>query len=320
MRAPCLLLLAGTCLAQTPRISADALAWNFGKLSQGDQAYHAFILTNEGSGPLRILELNPSCGCTSAIAGKRELAPGERTEIRVTLHAQGLKGKVAKGVDVVSDDPVTPHLNLALQAEVESDVLVASDTLTFLDLGPRDHLKASLKLESGTPHPIYVADADLSEAPWLGVATRTVGKDLLVDFELMASKLPPAQAAGEDTVVLHLLNPNPSQVTLRVHWEKRRPVTATPAVIAWRRKAGQELIATVEVRDRKRRPFKILSALTTSSLLVVPDLPRKAAPVQKIRIVMSVRAQARTYQEKVILSLDLPDQPLLEIRVAADLE
>jgi hypothetical protein len=61
------------------------------------------------------------------------------------------------------------------------------------------------------------------------VATREQGDNIYVDLELVARLLPPGRSSGVDTIDLHLANPNPSLVQLRILWARRKPAPAAAA-------------------------------------------------------------------------------------------
>ncbi|BDU73374.1 DUF1573 domain-containing protein [Mesoterricola silvestris] len=224
MRIPVLLLTGSILVAAEapaqPRLTVDSLVHDFGSVGRGEKAVHRFRMTNTGTGTLRILRVTPSCGCTSTVLGKLELAPAETTDLEVTLNTEGYMGLVHKTLEVISNDVLEPGRILSVLARVAPDVTPGSAEVSFSDLKPGDHRKMSLRLKSGTSRPIFVKDVTLSEAPWLGVATRPEGNDLFLDLELLASKLPKTAPSGTDTIDLHVENPRPSTVSIRVRWEK----------------------------------------------------------------------------------------------------
>jgi hypothetical protein len=323
MRMPLLaLIVPALCLAQTParpRMTLDALQHDFGKVPGASVVSHRFKVTNAGDAPLTISRLNPSCGCTSTVVGRETLAPGESTELEVTFNSAGALGPVLKSVQVVSDDPELPIRTLTFTADVLPEVKASPEEVRFEDLERGSRPQASVKVASGTGRPIQLGDVRLSEAPWLGVTTRMENKDLWVDFDLLASRLPQDKLSGTDTVTLQLANPNHSEVKLSVHWELRAPVTATPARVAWSEPAGQDLRASVQLASRDHKPFRILSARTSNPLLMVSGLSPRAAVSQGVQLRLSPAAAPGTYEEKAFLTLDSPGHPEFEIRVAASL-
>jgi hypothetical protein len=310
------------CLAQAPqqpRLTLEAPDFDFGKIAPDTVVTHRFQARNTGNATLTIYNLNPTCGCTSTVVGKKTLAPGENTELEVTFNAAGQSGRTRKSVQVVTDDPVAQVQTLNFEAEVLPVVTPNAKVVQLEDLVRTDRRKTSVKLTSGTSSPIRVADVTFSDAPWLGVTTREAGKDLWLDLDLLAAKLPPSKLSGDDTITLRLLNPGPSVVNIGVHWELRPPVSVTPARVAWAEPAGQELHATVLLAQPQNKPFRILAAKTTNPLFKLAAVPTGAAARQSIEVVMSPVAPAGVYDEKAILTLDTPGHPELEIRLAASL-
>jgi len=302
-----------------PRIVLETLDYDFGPLAANTSVSHRFKLSNGGSAPLAISRLNPSCGCTSTVRGKQALAPGESTELEVTFTTGGASGPTRKSVEVVSNDPVRPVLVLNFTADVSPAVKADTDTVRFEDLEPSDQPMASVKVATATDLPLHLEDVQLSHAPWLGVTTREEGRELWVDFHLVASKLPPGKLSGTDTVTLQLSNPNTSFLKLTAYWEKRAPVIATPTRVAWSRPAGQEQAADLRLDSRNHKPFRILAAQTSNPLLRVLGVSPKAASSQVLHLRLSATAPPGVYEEKAILTLDTPGHPELEVRVVASL-
>jgi Protein of unknown function (DUF1573) len=297
----------------------DSLLHDFGPVGSNTQTSHRFKITNAGSAPLQITKVNTPCGCTSSVVGETTVAPGQSTELAVTFNSAGLKGLSRKTVEVISNDPANPSQIFSIQAEVAADITPEAADVLFQDLVPRDRRKQSVKFTTGTGRPIHVVDADLSEAPWLGVATRERDNNLWVDLDLLARRLPAASLSGTDTITLHVLNPLASTVKLSVHWERRAPVVATPVKVAWAEPAGQELSASVRLQSRDHKSFRILSARTTNPLLQVSGISPRASASQAIQLLLSPTAPPGGYEDKVILTLDTPGHPEFEIRVAASL-
>jgi len=320
--APLALIVPAVCLAQAPgqpRMVIDAPDHDFGNLIPEKTVTHTYTVRNAGSAPLTILQVNASCGCTSTVAGKRTLAPGESTGLEVTFDASGVVGGVEKSVQVVTNDPVEPVRTLTFRAQVLPAIGVSPERLEFMDVLPGERRQGAAKLTSGTGMPIVLHEVTLSEAPWLGVATREEGQDLWVDFDLLGRKLPPGKLSGTDSVTLRVGNPAITTFKVQVHWERPAPVTASPARVAWAEPAGRELRATVQLQSVDHKPFRILAARSSNPLLHVTSASPAAATRQAVNLVLSRRAPAGQYAETATLTLDTPGHPEFELRVAAAL-
>jgi len=67
-----------------------------------------FRFTNVGTSPVKITDLQPSCGCTTASLQKKEYAPGESGEIEAKFKFDGRVGHQEKWI-VVKTDWVPPQ-------------------------------------------------------------------------------------------------------------------------------------------------------------------------------------------------------------------
>jgi hypothetical protein len=112
--------------ASEPRIWIDEpseTAWtvDMGTIP-GDKATEKdFTIRNIGTALLVIEDASASCGCTAAHVGKKELAPGETSQVRVSYdpRVNSEQGKfVQKQVRIKSNDPKTPLVEFTIQADV----------------------------------------------------------------------------------------------------------------------------------------------------------------------------------------------------------
>jgi hypothetical protein len=78
--------------AQTTPGSQDVLKlleteYDFSKIPQGKPVYHSFLIVNTGSEPLKLDNVQASCGCTTPEWSKDAIAPGATAEIKVGYNA-----------------------------------------------------------------------------------------------------------------------------------------------------------------------------------------------------------------------------------------
>jgi hypothetical protein len=321
MRFPALLLLAPVvCLAQAvPHISFEATHFDFGKISADAKVSHQFKVSNSGQAPLNITRLNPSCGCTSTVLGKWTLAPGESTQIEVSFNPAGFRGLSRKSIQVVSDDPASPTTTLTFEADVVREIMPSTDSVFFQDLVRTVPRKASVKLSTGTDRPVALTDAKAPGAPYLAMALRQDGKDAWVDITLDGRKIPAGRQVGADAILVRTSNPKVPSITLTVQWEMRASVTMDPLRVAWSEPAGKDLSAKVLLKQVDGKPFRVLSSKTTNPLLTVVGGDGAAAAHHEVEVVLSHNALKGLYTEKVLFTLDDPNQPELELRVSASL-
>jgi len=115
-----------------PKIVVQNPNHNFGDIVQGEKVQHNFVITNTGGDKLIITNVRASCGCTAALPDKKELAPGESTNIKVEFNSTGRIGKQDKTVYVTSNDKENPEIQLKFTGNV-----VKQDTANLKkDSGP----------------------------------------------------------------------------------------------------------------------------------------------------------------------------------------
>jgi hypothetical protein len=101
------------------RAKFKEVAWDFGKIKQGEILTHAFVFTNEGDAPLAIEKVSTSCGCTAALASEEKIGPGKEGRIKASFDSRGYSGRIVKYVYVDSNDADKSRRELSLTAEIE---------------------------------------------------------------------------------------------------------------------------------------------------------------------------------------------------------
>ena len=128
---PTLLLAAALAAAERdaggdkPVLEVEGPIYDWGQAYQGEVVEHSFVLKNSGTGRLVVFEVKPACSCT--VAGgkeKRELAPGESTELLLRLDTSTLKGEVKKETEISTN------------AEGDSKVWMQGEVIELLKLEP----------------------------------------------------------------------------------------------------------------------------------------------------------------------------------------
>jgi Protein of unknown function (DUF1573) len=77
--------------------------FQFGKLKQGQKVSHKFEFVNVGKEDLKIVYVNPSCGCTIAEWPKTPIGPGKKATISVTFDSKEQFGIISKEVFILSN-------------------------------------------------------------------------------------------------------------------------------------------------------------------------------------------------------------------------
>ena len=97
-------------------LSLKETEFDFGKIPQGKPVTHIFEVTNKSNVPLKISNINASCGCTTPEWEKdKVVAPGEQTKITVGYNAAA-EGPFTKFITVSYND--TQSKQITIKGEV----------------------------------------------------------------------------------------------------------------------------------------------------------------------------------------------------------
>lgn len=100
----------------TPRLVVEPARFDFGDARPGSELTRRFRMKNAGDAPLRILGISASCDCVVSRPDTDVIAPGEATDLRVTLHTGSDVGPVERTVTLTTNDPHRPEQTISLLA------------------------------------------------------------------------------------------------------------------------------------------------------------------------------------------------------------
>jgi len=102
-----------------PTLKFQEETWDFGKVKEGDVKTHVFVFNNMGDAPLLIKRVRTSCGCAAALISDKNVEPGDKGELKITLNSRGYEGKITKYVYLESNDRSQPVKQLQISATIE---------------------------------------------------------------------------------------------------------------------------------------------------------------------------------------------------------
>jgi Protein of unknown function (DUF1573) len=110
----------------------DDLTHDFGASPYGATVRRVFTIANTTGQKVRIASVRVSCGCVSAAVTRRELAPGEKASLVVSVDTRRFKGATTKSVYVRFDQPEDTEVRLSISANSRDDLALAPASLAFL--------------------------------------------------------------------------------------------------------------------------------------------------------------------------------------------
>ncbi len=105
--------------APSEKINVDPLAlteteFNFGKIPQGKPVTHEFVITNTGSKPIVLDNVQASCGCTTPEWSKDAINPG-------------VSSKITVGYNAAADGTFTKSITLSYNGDKTREILIKGE-------------------------------------------------------------------------------------------------------------------------------------------------------------------------------------------------
>jgi Protein of unknown function (DUF1573) len=104
-----------------PRISAEPLVFDFGKVLSQKTLHKDFVIRNVGTEDLDIERVSTTCGCTVAEEPPKVVKPGQSAILKIKFETRTYSGRVERKILVQSNDPVKNPLELRIQATVVAE-------------------------------------------------------------------------------------------------------------------------------------------------------------------------------------------------------
>jgi hypothetical protein len=181
-------------------VGGDSVNW--GNVSPG-VLKHTVKITNTGNDTLKIAEVKPSCGCTTAPLDKNIILPGDTASIAVSVDVAHASGAVNKHMTITSNDSTRPQIVMQLHANLVRDVTAIPEFFPVVQAKAGDETATSIALKNTGTQPVSVGPPRLEDAA-----------EALVRFDMGSSKtLQPGDTAS---LVAHVRPLKPGVASVEV--------------------------------------------------------------------------------------------------------
>lgn len=109
----------------------DTLSHDFGNVPIGPQLQHTFYFKNNTTHSLHIGSVRVSCGCVSAAADGRVIAPGQTGFVHASMDTKRFVGTKSVTVFVTFDQPQLEEVRLVVNAYGRNDITLSPENLAF---------------------------------------------------------------------------------------------------------------------------------------------------------------------------------------------
>lgn len=193
-------------------VGGDSYDWGTVKATQ-DPLKAKIKIKNAGNEVLKITEVKPGCGCTTAPLDKNELKPGEEATLDVTLRISGYQGNVTKSVRIASNDPTNPNKYLYLKANIFVPISIKPTTyFAFNEMTVGQEATAKVTITNNTNETITITPEQVvPENMNVNIPKKLVLKGG-ESFEVVAKVIPDKKGYFNCSIKLHTNYPDQKEI------------------------------------------------------------------------------------------------------------
>ncbi|MDY0166046.1 MAG: DUF1573 domain-containing protein [Thermoguttaceae bacterium] len=115
-----------------PRVVVDETEHDFGFLDASDSGRHAFLIRNEGEGPLRLARGGTSCKCTMSHLPEGEIPPGGTAEVALSTKYTATKDGVFRHTaNILTNDPERETVTLTVRGVYRAFLAAIPERIEF---------------------------------------------------------------------------------------------------------------------------------------------------------------------------------------------
>lgn len=195
-------------------VGGDSYDWGTVKPTQ-DPLNTKIKLKNVGNEVLKITEVKPGCGCTTAPLDKNELKPGEEATLDVSLRIAGYSGNVVKSIRISSNDPNNPTKYLYLKANIFHPISITPTSyFAFNEMTVGKEATAKVTIKNNTEKSITISDIEVVPDN-LNV---NLPKKLVLkageSFEVVAKVIPDKKGYFNCSIKMRTDNPDQKEIVI----------------------------------------------------------------------------------------------------------
>jgi Protein of unknown function (DUF1573)/Flagellar-associated PapD-like len=294
-----------------PHAEIAAPVYNFGTVFNGAAVKHVFTIINSGQAPLVIGEVTTSCGCTAAKPTKTRLAPGEKSEITVTLDTRVEKGHVVRTVTALTNDPKSAQAVMTLQGDVKLQVEGMPAEVALGDVRHGTEVTRKILVSELRPARDFKVGPISNSAPYIKVTQgpRSDGKPG-AELTIALLKTAPVGPFSDTVRVATSLVP----LEIPVFGNVTGDLVAKPAQVSFGivpHKQG--VIRIVRLTNQGDRTVRVLGISSTSNSVTAEVQPVKPGKEYKITLELRKNTPDGQLRGQLAVHTDDPQQATVTI-------
>ena len=153
-----------SCIAQPKLEIENGGKYDWGKVKAANSPLKAKMkLFNRGNDTLKIKEVKPGCGCTTAPLDKNNIEPGGFATLDISLNVGASSGPISKVINVESNDPTESRKVINLVADIYRPLIFfPSQYLNFGAMKIGEESIAKVVINNKSEKPVKITKIDFS--------------------------------------------------------------------------------------------------------------------------------------------------------------
>ena len=147
-------------------VGGDSVNW--GEVG-GGELKHTLKLVNVGGDTLKITEVKPSCGCTTAPIDKDVLLSGDTATISLKMDVHGRIGRTMKTLRISSNDSTSPTKTVMLKANVVQAVIASPAYFHISDVAAGQEGSSTVELKNIGKEPVTIQPPKEENVPLMAI-------------------------------------------------------------------------------------------------------------------------------------------------------
>jgi carbon monoxide dehydrogenase subunit G len=274
-----LLLNSVAVLAQAPRVALVEPNFEFGKVVVGGLVEHTYVVRNPGDAPLRMKNVSMTPPLRP-VKLQATIAPGEEAQLTFALDTTKVSGLFEGRIELTTDDPKTPEIEMRFTGEVVASVEVTPRPVLVLVASKGHSAEADLELVNHESDPVAIVDLEYPRDR-LDLRTETLekGRRYRLHFTLRSSATSGRQ---ENFVVVHTTSKQTPEARIASFTYVRDRVYTFPDAVDLGVLSLREIRANAQFLDQNAQKLMVYQVdgkqFSVSVTTDVPGLAVKSEP------------------------------------------
>lgn len=292
---------------------------NFGTVAKGSKTEYRFEFRNLYKEPVHVVGVRTSCGCTSPVVTKKDLATHETAEVVATFNTRTFLGQHGATLTVTFDKPYYAEVQLRVAGHIRGDVTFEPP---FIDLGNVDLGKGAerkIRVTRVGATPWEISDVRSGNPNFEVVLSQPLKTSAQTVYDL-TMRLKPDAPAGyvKGQLMLVTSDPRAGQIPMDVEGRVVAEVTVSPQLLALGAVAVGDTV-TKNVVVRATREFCITGIQCDDGCLTC-EPKTTPAKVHILPVTFQAGGPAGRIERQLKISTDLGEGAVPAVTVQAEVK